>query len=222
MTSRHARRHHPKLSPETISHRNPTATVFGVTSIGYARVSTRDQDPASQERELKAAGCERVFVDHGESSRVRDRPEWVACVDYLRPGDTLMVRALDRLAGSSTMAIETISHLQERGVDIKSLTEPDIDTTTPMGRALFGIVAVFAQLRVDTIRDNTRRGLEHARAQGRVGGRPSVMTPERIAAAITMRGEDPPRSIAHIAKVLGVGASSVSRALTRDDRLASS
>jgi DNA invertase Pin-like site-specific DNA recombinase len=193
-----------------------------MTFIGYARVSTREQDPAAQERELKAADCERVFVDQGESSRVRDRPEWLSCWAYLRSGDTLVVRALDRLAGSSTMAIETISQLQERGVNIKSLTEPDIDTTTPMGRALFGIVAVFAQLRVDTIRENTRRGLEHARAEGRVGGRPTVMTPERIAAAVSMRRENPPRSIAHIAKVLGVGASSVARALARDDQLASS
>ena len=113
------------------------------------------------------------------------------------------------------MAIQTINELHERGVNIKSLTEPDIDTTTPMGRALFGIVAVFAQLRVDTIRDNTRRGLAHARAQGRVGGRPSVMTPERIAAAVKMRAEE--HSVAHIAKVLGVGASSVSRALAKVD-----
>jgi DNA invertase Pin-like site-specific DNA recombinase len=218
---RHARRHQPKPSTETVSHLNRAATVFGMTSIGYARVSTRDQDPAAQQRELEAAGCTKVFVDHGESSRVRDRPAWVSCSAYLRPGDTLVVRALDRVAGSSTMAIETISQLQERGVNIKSLTEPDIDTTTPMGRALFGIVAVFAQLRVDTIRDNTRRGLEHARAQGRVGG-PTVMTPERVAAAVSMRREDPPRSIAHIAKVLGVGASSVARALARDDQLASS
>jgi DNA invertase Pin-like site-specific DNA recombinase len=126
-----------------------------------------------------------------------------------------MVRRLDRIAGSETMAIQTINELHERGVNIKSLTEPDIDTTTPMGRALFGIVAVFAQLRVDTIRDNTRRGLAHARAQGRVGGRPSVMTPERIAAAVKMRAEE--HSVAHIAKVLGVGASSVSRALAKVD-----
>lgn len=186
-----------------------------MTCIGYARVSTRDQDPASQESALAAAGCTRVFVDHGESSRLRDRPQWLACRDYLRPGDTLVVRALDRLAGSTTMAIETINELHERGVNIKSLTEPDIDTTTAMGRALFGIVAVFAQLRVDTIRENTRRGLEHARAEGRLGGRPTVMTPERIDAAIRMRGER--RSVAHIAKVLGVGASSVSRALARSD-----
>lgn len=183
--------------------------------VGYARVSTREQNPAAQEAELRGAGAVRVFVDQGESGRVKDRPQWLACLDYLRAGDTLVVRRLDRIAGSEKMAIETINELHERGVNIKSLTEPDIDTTTPMGRALFGIVAVFAQLRVDTIRDNTRRGLAHARAQGRVGGRPSVMTPERVAAATRMRRQG--ESIAHIARVLGVGASSVSRALARVD-----
>jgi len=186
-----------------------------VTVIGYARVSTRDQEPGSQERDLTRAGAVRVFVDHGESSRVRDRPQWLACLDYLRDGDTLMVRALDRLAGTTTMAIETITELHERGVNIKSLTEPDIDTTTAMGRALFGIVAVFAQLRVDTIRENTRRGLEHARAQGRFGGRPTVMTPERVTAAVQMR--DAGSSVSAIARALGVGASSVNRALARHD-----
>ncbi|GGO95523.1 recombinase family protein [Actinomyces gaoshouyii] len=117
--------------------------------VGYARVSTREQNPAAQEAELRAAGAMRVFVDRGESSRVRDRPQWIACLDYLREGDTLVVRRLDRIAGSEKMAIETINDLAERGVNIRSLSEPDIDTTTPMGRALFGIVAVFAQLRVD-------------------------------------------------------------------------
>ncbi|WP_264466185.1 recombinase family protein [Pengzhenrongella sicca] len=181
--------------------------------MGYARVSTREQNPAAQEAELHAAGAVRVFVDRGESSRVRDRPQWLACLDYLREGDTLMVRRLDRVAGSETMAIETINELHARGVNIKSLTEPDIDTTTPMGRALFGIVAVFAQLRADTIRDNTKRGLAHARAHGRVGGRPSVMTPERTEAALRMRAQGD--SIAQIARVLGIGASSVSRALAK-------
>lgn len=180
--------------------------------IGYARVSTREQNPAAQESELLAAGASRVFTDHGESSKVRDRPQWLACLDYLREGDTLIVRRLDRIAGSEKMAIETINELQERGIDIKSLTEPDIDTTTPMGRALFGIVAVFAQLRVDTIRENTRRGLDHARAKGRVGGRPTVMTPERIQEAQRMRSEG--KTIAEIAGILGVGTSSVSRALS--------
>lgn len=78
-----------------------------------------------------------------------------------------------------------------------------------------GIMAVLAQLRVSTIRENTRRGLAHARAQGRVGGRPSVMTPERTAAAVQMHEQG--HSILHIAKVLGVGKSSVSRALAKHD-----
>lgn len=179
--------------------------------VGYARVSTREQDPAAQVAELEHAGAARVFVDHGESSRRQDRPQWVACLDYLRAGDTLVVRRLDRLAGSERLAIETIGELGRRGVHLRSLTEPDIDTTTPMGRALFGIVAVFAQLRVDTLRENTRRGLAHARARGRVGGRPTVMTPERLQAAVALRAEG--MSLAAIGTTLGVGRSTVGRAL---------
>lgn len=204
--------HPPKPPAETDSHRNLGTSVFGMThEVGYARVSKREQNPDAQEAELRAAGCGRVFVDHGESSRVTDRPEWRACLDYLRPGDTLKVRRLDRLAGSERILIETLQDLDARQVNIVSLTEPMIDTTSPMGRALFGIVAVFAQLRVDTIRDNTQRGLDYARAQGRVGGRPSVMTPERIATARQLRAEN--HSWESIGRVLGVGASSVRRAL---------
>ena len=184
--------------------------------VGYARVSKRDQNPAAQEAELRAAGASRVFVDHGESSRIADRPQWRACLDYLREGDTLLVRRLDRLGGTERIIIETLHDLDRRGVNIKSLTEPMIDTTTPMGRALFGMVAVFAQLRVDTIRENTMRGLAHAKAQGRVGGRPSKMTPEKIAQAQRMRAEN--HSLDHIAAVLSVGKSTVARALSKADQ----
>ena len=184
--------------------------------VGYARVSKREQNPAAQEAELRAAGAVRVFVDHGESSRIADRPQWLACLDYLNEGDTLLVRRLDRLGGSERIIIETLHDLDRRGVNIKSLTEPMIDTTTPMGRALFGMVAVFAQLRVDTIRENTMRGLAHAKAQGRVGGRPSKMTPEKIAEAQRMRAER--ASLDHIAGVLSVGKSTVARALSKTDQ----
>lgn len=178
--------------------------------IGYARVSRRDQNPEAQVAELYRAGAERVYVDHGESSRIANRPQWVACLERLEPGDTLVVRRLDRVAGSERMAIDTLTELSDRGIDIRSLTEPEIDTTTPMGRALFGIVAVFAQLRVDT-----RRGLDHARAAGRIGGRPTVMSPERIEAAARMREDG--KTLAQIASVLEVGKSTVHRALVRHD-----
>lgn len=190
--------------------------------VGYARVSTREQNPASQEAELRAAGASRVFVDRGESSRIAERPQWLACQEYLRSGDTLVFRALDRLAGSEVMAIQVVHDLISRGVNIRSLTEPalNIDTSNPMGQAIVGIMAVFAQLRVDTIRENTRRGLAYARAHGRTGGRPTVMGPERTDAALRMkvRGE----STAHIAAVLGVSPSSVRRALNRTHTKSSS
>lgn len=184
--------------------------------IGYARVSTKDQSAEAQEAELRAAGAERVFTDHGESSRRADRPEWTNCLDYMRAGDTLIVRALDRLAGGEVMALQIVHELGERGIQLKSLTEPEIDTTTPMGKALFGVVAVFVQLRVDTIRDNTRRGLAHARAHGRVGGRPTVMTPERITEAAKMQQQG--KSLNHIARMFGVSRSSVWRALNPTTR----
>ncbi len=201
----------PKPPAETESRRNVGGTVFGMAhEVGYARVSTREQNPDAQAAELRAAGCERVFVDRGESSRTEDRAQWLACLDYLRPGDTLKVRRLDRLAGSERILIETLEDLDARQVNVVSLTEPMIDTTTPMGRALHGIVAVFAPLGVDTSRENTQRGADPARSQGRGGGRPSVMTPERIATAERMRAEN--QSWESIARVLGVGASSVRRA----------
>ena len=136
-------------------------------------------------------------------------------MDYLRAGDTLLVYRLDRIAGTTSSVIQVVGDLGERGINLRSLTEPEIDTTSSMGEALFGIVAVFAQLRVDTIRQNTIDGLAHARAQGRVGGRPTVMTPEREDAARRLRAAG--TSLDAIARLLGVGRASVTRALARVD-----
>lgn len=181
-----------------------------MTLIGYARVSTVEQDPSTQVEQLNAAGCERVFVEHGKSSRRRDRPQWIACTDYMRRGDVLVVYRLDRLAGTTSLMLDTIEQLRNDGIDLRSLTEPEFDTTTPMGRAAFGMSAVFA-LRVDTIRQNTVDGLARARAEGRVGGRPSVITPERVMAARSLREQG--SSYRAIAAAIGVSATTVRRML---------
>ena len=102
-----------------------------MATIGYARVSTREQATDAQEAELRAAGAQRVFVDHGVSSRLEHRPAWDACMEYLREGDVLVVRALDRLAGSERIAIEVIRDLGKRGVRLRSLTEPFLDVDRP-------------------------------------------------------------------------------------------
>lgn len=187
---------------------------MGGAIVGYARVSTKDQSVDAQRAELEAAGATRVFVDYGHSSRITDRPQWVACLDYLRPGDTLLVRALDRIAGTERIALEVIRELADRGARLRSLTEPalDVDVTTPWGhrRDHGGL----AQLRVTTIRENTRRGLEHARSQGRIGGRPTVMTPERLEAAQQLRAGG--MSLQKIAEALGVSRATVGRALERN------
>ncbi|SJM61008.1 recombinase family protein [Agrococcus casei] len=183
--------------------------------IGYGRTSTPEQDAGVQLDALTAAGAERVFLDAGQSSRKRDRPEWIECRKYLRAGDVLLVYRLDRLAGSTDMMIELIHELGESGIHVRSLTEPEIDTTSPMGRALFGMVAVFVQLRVDTIRQNTRDGLARARSHGRIGGRPSVQTPEMIAAAAALRGGG--ASFRRIAAQLNVSEATVRRMLRARD-----
>ena len=155
---------------------------------------------------------ERALVGELEGSH-GDRPAVIDGHGHCGGYTTLGGSTLDRIAGTEVMAIEILHDLGRRGVSVKSLTEPalDVDTSTPAGQAFVGIMAVFAQFRVDQIRANTKRGLAYARAQGRVGGRPTVMTPERVEQARRMRKEG--ASISYIAKVLDVGASSVSRAL---------
>lgn len=179
--------------------------------IGYARVSTADQHVQAQTDALGAAGCERVFTDHASGVRA-SRPELDAALDYLREGDTLVVWRLDRLGRSLPHLIEVVELLGERGIDFRSLTEA-IDTTTPTGRLLFHVAGAFAEFERDLVRERTHAGLTAARARGRVGGRPTVMTPERVRQAQRMREDG--QSIGAIAEVLGVGRSSVGRALVR-------
>jgi len=157
---------------------SPTVTAY---RLGYARVSTVDQTPMSQVDALNAAGCAEVFVDH-VSGTTTDRPELGRLLERLRPGDTLVVWRLDRLGRSTSHLIDTVTGLGQRGVGFCSLTEA-LDTTTPAGRLLFGILASLAAFERDLVRERTIAGLAAARARGRVGGRPPTMTAAKLAVA---------------------------------------
>lgn len=185
--------------------------------IGYARVSTLEQNPALQEQALKEAGAIRVFTDY-ESGAKADRPQLAECLDYLRDnaGDVLVVWKLDRLGRSLPHLIDTVNTLGQRGIAFRSLTE-GFDTTTAGGEFLFHILGALAQMERRMIRERTMAGLEAARREGRVGGRPTVMTPAKTAEALRMFGEH--KTPQHIADVLGVGRSSVRRALERAAQL---
>lgn len=169
--------------------------------IGYARVSTIEQNPALQIDALQAAGAVRIFTDHA-SGATTARPALNAALDFLRDGDVLAVWRIDRLGRSVADLVSLVGDLEARGVQFRSLTEA-IDTTTPGGELVFHIFAALAQMERRLISERTRAGLSAARARGRVGGRPTVMTPDKLAAALSLRATTD-LSLTQIAAQLGI------------------
>ncbi|AWV19993.1 DNA integration/recombination/inversion protein (plasmid) [Roseomonas mucosa] len=149
-----------------------------MAAVGYARVSTADQDLALQLDALRTVGCAKVFEDRASGARA-DRPGLRAALDYAREGDVLITWKLDRLGRSLPHLIETVSALERRGVGFRSLTEA-IDTTTPGGRLVFHLFAALGQFERDLIRERTRAGLAAAAARGRRGRRQPVVTAEKL------------------------------------------
>lgn len=185
-------------------------TLQGVSELfGYARVSTGDQNAQAQSDALKAAGCSRVWVDTA-SGATTSRPQLDDLLENLRPGDTLVVWRLDRLGRSLRHLLETVEELAERDVGFRSLTE-SIDTTTSGGRLIFTIFGAIAEFERNLIRERTKIGLTAARARGRTGGRPPVMTSAKIRQAKRMR--DNGIHMTEIAEVLGVGRTTLYRHL---------
>ena len=146
--------------------------------VGYARVSTLDQNPALQRDALAAAGCVKLFEDRASGARA-DRPGLAQALAFLREGDVLAVWKLDRLGRSLPHLIETVAALAARGVGFRSLTEA-IDTTTPGGRLVFHLFGALGQFERDVIRERTRAGLAAAAARGRKGGRKPVVTDDKL------------------------------------------
>jgi DNA invertase Pin-like site-specific DNA recombinase len=179
--------------------------------LGYARVSTIDQQPQLQVDALHRAGCYRVFTETASGAR-SDRPVLEQLLDQLRPGDTLVVWKLDRLGRSLRHLVDTVTGLADRGIGFRSLQE-SIDTTTPGGKLVFHVFAALAEFERDLIRERTRAGLAAARARGPPRGRPPVKTPPKAQV-----GQEMYRSgqytVAAIATTLGVSRASIYRHLT--------
>lgn len=174
--------------------------------VGYARVSTSDQELDLQTDALNKAGAVKIFCDHA-SGATASRPELDACLEYLRPGDVLAVWRIDRLGRSVKHLVELVQQLDERDIQFRSLTEA-IDTTTPGGELVFHIFAAVAQMERRLISERTKAGLASAKARGRNGGRPSVMTSKKLGIAREMR--DRGETLQTIASTLQVGRTTIS------------
>jgi len=166
------------LSDIKIGGRNDGQKGGAMALIGYARVSTAEQDTALQTDALNKAGCDRIFEDTVSGAKA-DRPGLAAALAYLREGDALVVWRLDRLGRSLPHLIDTISALEARGVGFRSLTEA-IDTTTPGGRLIFHVFGALGQFERDLIRERTKAGLLAAAVRGRKGGRKPVVTADKL------------------------------------------
>ncbi|WHX27460.1 recombinase family protein [Virgibacillus halodenitrificans] len=151
--------------------------------IGYARVSTQDQSLDLQEDALQKAGADRVYSEK-ESGGKWERKELHRMLDALRPGDTLIVYKLDRLARSQKQLQDIAYTLKEGDIELVSISE-QLDTRTAMGKAMFGMIGVMAELERDMIRERTTAGLEAARARGRKGGRPKA-DPAKVKKALAL------------------------------------
>ena len=169
--------------------------------IGYARISTNDQNLNLQRDALKAAGCTQICEDTASGANAA-RPGLEKALGMLREGDTLVVWKLDRLGRSLKHLIESVQTLDGRGIGFKSLQD-SIDTTTPGGKLLFHILGSLAEFERDLIRERTNAGLAAARARGRKGGRPPGGFAKKREAALALR-QDPKRSVQEICEILHI------------------
>jgi DNA invertase Pin-like site-specific DNA recombinase len=190
---------------------NPTG--LGGARIGYARVSTHDQNPDSQRDALDAAGCIKVFTDKASGKR----PQWDACLEYLREGDTLVITRLSRAARSLRNLLDVADQLRERGIELVVLKQ-QIDTTSPSGRLVFHIMAAIDEFQRELIIEGTHEGLAAAKARGRKGGRRPKLSEDQIRLAREMVDKRE-RTVQQIASVFGVTRQTIYRALERPEGL---
>ena len=182
--------------------------------IGYARVSTADQDLSLQLDALKKAGCDKddIYVDKASGAKA-DRPGLEACLAELKSGDVLLVWRLDRLGRSMAHLVTLIDEMRDRGVGFRSIQDGAIDTTTASGELVFNIFAALAQFERRLIQERTRAGLVAARARGRVGGRKAITVDDPRVRMAKAMSKDKGMSIAEICRTLGISRSTYYRFL---------
>jgi len=182
--------------------------------IGYARVSTQDQQLHLQLDDLSRAGCERIFQE--KVSSVKVRPQLRLLIESLREGDTVIVWKLDRLGRSLKELIGLINDFQAKQIGFRSLNNA-IDTTTAQGRLVFNLFASLAEFERDLIRERTRAGLSAARARGRHGGRPKGISKETLGKAQAVRTlyDSREKTAGEIGKLLGISRATVYRYLAQ-------
>ena len=169
--------------------------------VGYARVSTFEQNLSLQVDALQQAGCEEIFEDRASGAKT-DRPGLQEAVKYVRQGDTLLVWRLDRLGRSLIHLIETVAQLEEQGIGFRSLQEA-IDTTSSGGRLVFQIFGALAEFERNLIRERTLAGLKAARARGRIGGRPKALDATKTELLYKLYDEKQ-HTIKEICQLLGI------------------
>ena len=169
--------------------------------IGYARVSTDDQNLDLQKDALTRAGCERILEDQQSGAKV-ERPGLRLALEYAREGDTLVVWRLDRLSRSLKDLIEMVNQLESHGIALKSLHE-SLDTSSSSGKLIFHIFGALAEFERNLIRERTQAGLQAARARGRKGGRPKTLDADKRALAVQLY-EGKKHTVIQICKMMGI------------------
>lgn len=184
--------------------------------LGYARVSTDEQETHLQIDALTGAGVDRIYQEKASGAKT-DRPELMRLLDNARKGDVVVVWKLDRLGRSLLHLIETVTLLHRRDVQLRSLTENLIDTTTPSGKLVFGIFGLMAEFERDMLKQRTTAGLVAARKRGRVGGRPKSIDAASLKKARAMLASDN-YTKGDVATELGVSRHTLWRELNRGNR----
>lgn len=174
--------------------------------IGYARVSTDDQNLDLQRDALEQVGCEKIYTDQ-QSGANTERLGLAGVLETARRGDTLVVWRLDRLGRSLKQLIHLVETLDQRGIGLRSLQE-NIDTTTSGGRLVFHLFGALAEFERHVIRERTQAGLSAARARGRQGGRPKRLSPNKRELALRLHQERR-HSIAEICQIMGISKSTL-------------